>query len=100
MSKFMRINPPSNNLHEKYSAPPSFVSRRNFAKRSSAPYDGETKKERNAILVERRAMRLLSRCYSDGHGLQIFGNWNQRWSSELRGARSGKSSGTGIDTVF
>ncbi|KAL6265667.1 hypothetical protein P5V15_002464 [Pogonomyrmex californicus] len=33
-------------------------------KGSSASYDGKTKKERNAILVERRAVRLLSRRYT------------------------------------
>ncbi|KAL6267957.1 hypothetical protein P5V15_001026 [Pogonomyrmex californicus] len=33
------------------------------AKESNAPYDGETRKERNAISVEHRAMRLLSRRY-------------------------------------
>ncbi|KAL6253943.1 hypothetical protein P5V15_015789 [Pogonomyrmex californicus] len=74
MSKFTRISPPSNNLHEKYSTPPSFVFTNNqhamyFAKGSSALYDGETKKKRNML-------------HSDGHGLQIFRNWNQRWSTE------------------
>ncbi|KAL6255520.1 hypothetical protein P5V15_013858 [Pogonomyrmex californicus] len=34
------------------------------AKGSSALYDGETKKERNAISVEPRAVRLLSRRYN------------------------------------
>ncbi|KAL6254752.1 hypothetical protein P5V15_014078 [Pogonomyrmex californicus] len=63
--KFTRISPPSNDLHEKYSAP-SFVCTNGqhamyFAKGSSAPYDGEKqKKERNAISVERRAVRLLT----------------------------------------
>ncbi|KAL6256710.1 hypothetical protein P5V15_011637 [Pogonomyrmex californicus] len=68
MSKFTRISPPSNNLHEKYSAPPSFVFTNDqhaiyFAKGSSAPYDGETKKECNAI-SKCRAVRLLSKCYT------------------------------------
>jgi len=33
---------------------------------------------------------------SDGYGLQIFGNWNQRWSTELRGNRPERSSRTWI----
>jgi len=31
---------------------------------------------------------------SDGYGLQIFENWNQRWSTELRGDCSRRSSRT------
>ena len=32
--------------------------------------------------------------WSDGYGLQVFGNWNQRWSTELCGDRPGRSSRT------
>ena len=39
--------------------------------------------------TEHRAVRLLSR--RDEYGLQIFGNWNQRWSTELREDRPGRS---------
>ena len=42
--------------------------------------------------TEHRAVRLLSR--RDEYGLQIFGNWNQRWSTELRGDRPGRSQRT------
>ena len=42
--------------------------------------------------TEHRAVRLLSR--SDEYGLQIFGNWNQRWPTELRGDRPWRSSRT------
>ncbi|XP_011631580.1 uncharacterized protein LOC105423512 [Pogonomyrmex barbatus] len=63
------IRPPSNDLHEKYFASPSFICTNDqhaiySAKGSNAPYDGEIKKEGNAISVERRAMRLLSRRYT------------------------------------
>ncbi|KAL6253717.1 hypothetical protein P5V15_015532 [Pogonomyrmex californicus] len=68
MSKIYAISPPSNDLHDKkrYSAPPSFEQHAMYsAKRSSAPYNGEKqKKECNAISVERRAVRLLSRRYT------------------------------------
>ncbi|KAL6258316.1 hypothetical protein P5V15_010263 [Pogonomyrmex californicus] len=51
---------------KRYSAPPSFEQHAMYsAKGSSAPYNGEKqKKECNAISVERRAVRLLSRRYT------------------------------------
>ncbi|KAL6258323.1 hypothetical protein P5V15_010371 [Pogonomyrmex californicus] len=72
------------------------------AKGSSAPYDGEKQtKERNAISVEHRAVRLLSRRYTltaTGYKFLEIGIIGPPRRS-LRGDRSGRLSGTGTYTV-
>ncbi|KAL6253720.1 hypothetical protein P5V15_015535 [Pogonomyrmex californicus] len=76
---------------KRYSAPPSFEHAMYSAKGSSAPYNGKKqKKECNAISVERRAVRLLSRRYTlTATGYKFL---------EI-GINVGPPSYTGIDTV-
>ncbi|KAL6268147.1 hypothetical protein P5V15_001239 [Pogonomyrmex californicus] len=70
------------------------------AKGSSAPYDGEKQtKERNHFGGASCCAPTEQTLHSDSHGLQISGNWNQHWFTELRGDRSGRLSGTGTYTV-
>ncbi|XP_011630518.1 uncharacterized protein LOC105422727 [Pogonomyrmex barbatus] len=102
MSKIYAISPPSNDLRQKrYTAPPSFEQHAMYsAKGSSASYNGEKqKKECNAISVERRAVRLLSRRYTLTATGYKYLEIGINVGPPSYGDRSGRSSGTGIDTV-